>query len=587
MKHRVAAGSNRQPLSKLKGRVIAVLRVIAPKTGRLLSFLASKTVSGLRRRLSGTIDSVAASKAVDRLATRLREEASDAHDLAFVLVRTQEIYGPRGMALRANADHALSDVRLRSIAASEALARVAVRAASALPRNLLAARSRAAEFVSDERLVAVRSKVSGTLTRKALSEKGERLSALLNRQVLTPSDKKTIYQLKAKIIDDLPATAGRVLKTTVVAASRRAKRTFVNAKTVAAAHLVEARLARLLTVDTLRTSLDALARGLGHLVPARAQRVVMTEGNTRRFLSAKGKAQVWYSGFKLWLRKPVTVGMVIEVVVVWAFAITFRWLAFPWSEIGYTSGYGAIFMTAALAARLTVNSPRLWLERPASRQTKEVPKEASKEVNAWIIQTAIARRSLVVHEIEEFLQSNLDGRVKELNLKANAFLMRKKDWKSLQDALYDTFLRGAPPLLFELGHRLGSSVGRDLMRLEDRPGAILSQLEEVSRTLGWGMVSVQGDLARGSKLTFVVRESPFSVAESPLGKNTESCHMLVGMMTGIAEEIFGWPCSSVEQRCARDGGDACKIVVTPALVPTHKERWNLSVLFPVLHPWSR
>jgi predicted hydrocarbon binding protein len=380
------------------------------------------------------------------------------------------------------------------------------------------------------------------------------MSALLNRQVLTASDKSTLYELKDLILDDSTSKEIQLAKARIVArANRRVFR------------------------DTL-VKVFSRARGL---VPDGLNARLLTETNKRRYFSSKKWVLSGYTRFSLWLKKPVTVSTVLACTTVWALAIAFTRFEFPWSEIGYTSGYGAVFLTAVMTARLTVNSPRLWLERPQRR-------EPAKEMNRWILETALARRSLVLHEIEVFLASGSDGRVKEINLKANAFLMRKRDWQSLQDALYDTFLRGAPPLLFELGHRLGQSVGRDLMRLRGKPGTIIAQLEEVSRTLGWGIVSVHGDLARGSKLTFTIHESPFSVAESPMEGNTRACHMLCGIMGGIAEEVYGWPCSSFEQSCIRNGNDACKIVVTPATVPpAQRERWNLSVLFPALYPWTR
>ncbi len=399
----------------------------------------------------------------------------------------------------------------------------------------------------------VRGRISAALNRRAVSKIRLRASALLNRPVLTASDKKTFHGLKTRILDD--STSKRI-------------------------HVAKARIVARANKRTLQDSLKKISCRARSLVPDHLHRRFLTKGNRRRFFALQKRVLSECAGFRLWLRKPVTVGTVVTCMAIWTLAVIFTRFEFPWSEIGYTSGYGAVFMTAVMTARLTVNSPRLWLEHPRR-------KEAAREMNRWLIETTLARRSLVIHEIEEFLASGLDGRGKEINLKANAFLMRKRDWKSLQDALYDTFLRGAPPLLFELGHRLGLSVGRDLMRLGEKPDKLLSRLGEVSRTLVWGIVSVHGDLARGSRLTFTVQESPFCVAESPLEKDTHSCHMLCGMMGGIAEEVYGWPCSSVEQSCTRDGHDSCKIVVTPATAPPdHKERWNLSVLFPTLHPWS-
>jgi predicted hydrocarbon binding protein len=176
---------------------------------------------------------------------------------------------------------------------------------------------------------------------------------------------------------------------------------------------------------------------------------------------------------------------------------------------------------------------------------------------------------------------------RETNIKNHAFLMRKRDWQMLQDAIYDTFLKGAPPLLYEMGLRLGASIAGDLEKLSPKPGAMLSHLEEVSRAAGWGIVSVHGDLGLGTKLTFRIQESPFCACNSPLEKNTYSCHLVSGLVAGVVERIYGWAYTALERKCVRDGHDCCEIVVTQSMAPERPaRRWNLSVLFPVLKPWG-
>ena len=407
-------------------------------------------------------------------------------------------------------------------------------------------------------------------------------STILNRRVLTTSDKRALRRQKSRLVG-LAAGSARLGKSRAMAASRELKGLVSNDSTRKAFFRVEDHVVAWLEPDTLKARLAEASQILVDAIPDEAMRIVMTDRSVRSLNRAKSRAASLYSAFKLWLQRPVTIGTILSVMAVWTLAVAFTRFQPPWSEIGYASGYGAIFMTAAMTARLTVNSKSLYLEH---HRPREAARKAAKEMNSWMIEAAISRRSPVLHEIEEFLGSQRDGRVKELNLKANAFLMRKKDLKSLQDAIYDTFLKGAPPLLFELGRTIGSSVGRDLLRLEDKPQTIFAQISEVSRTLGWGVVSAHGDLARGSRLTFTVRESPFSVGESPFQRNTESCHFLMGVMTGIAEEVYGWPCVTSEEDCVRAGSDFCKFLVTPATVPKNKEKWTLSILFPALFPWT-
>jgi predicted hydrocarbon binding protein len=285
-----------------------------------------------------------------------------------------------------------------------------------------------------------------------------------------------------------------------------------------------------------------------------------------------------YEKFMTWLRTPLTPRSLLPVAAFWALAIIPIRFGLPWSYVSFTSGYGAIIMTALTTARLAVISPKPVPESPETRE----PRDAFYET----VRSASGRRGRVLRELEEFFESDLEMGARETNLKNHAFLMRKRDWQMLQDAIYDTFLKGAPPLLFEMGQRLGTSIASDLEKISPKSGVMLSNLEEVSRAAGWGIVSVHGDLFLGSRLTFKIQDSPFCSCKSPLEKNTNSCHLVSGMLTGIVERVYGWPYTSVERKCVRDGHAHCEIVVTPSMAPERPaRRWNLSVLFPVLEPW--
>jgi len=285
-----------------------------------------------------------------------------------------------------------------------------------------------------------------------------------------------------------------------------------------------------------------------------------------------------YVRFKEWLRTPLTPRSLLPVAAVWALAVIPIRFGIPWTYVSDTSGYAAILMTALTTARLTVSAPRATtgsVRRPEPRY------EGLRDTDRPV------RRGKVLREIEEFFEQDLEMGPRETNIKNHAFLMRKRDWQMLQDAIYDTFLKGAPPLLYEMGLRLGASIAGDLEKLSPKPGAMLSHLEEVSRAAGWGIVSVHGDLGLGTKLTFRIQESPFCACNSPLEKNTYSCHLVSGLVAGIAERIYGWAYTALERKCVRDGHDCCEIVVTQSMAPERPaRRWNLSVLFPVLKPWG-
>jgi predicted hydrocarbon binding protein len=291
-------------------------------------------------------------------------------------------------------------------------------------------------------------------------------------------------------------------------------------------------------------------------------------------------AHTEYAKFKEWLRTPLTPRSLLPVAIVWALAVIPIRFGSPWTYVSDTSGYAAILLTALTTARLTVTAARPIISTSQDRERRH-------EAYSQTTRTGPTRRGKVLQEIEEFFGHELEMGPRETNLKNHAFLMRKRDWQMLQDAIYDTFLKGAPPLLFEMGQRLGASIAGDLEKLSPKPGVMISHLEELSRAAGWGIVSVHGDLGLGTKLTFRVRESPFCACNSSLEKNTASCHLVSGLVAGIVERIYGWSYTALERKCVRDGHDCCEIVVTQSMAPERPaRRWNLSVLFPVLKPWG-
>ena len=261
----------------------------------------------------------------------------------------------------------------------------------------------------------------------------------------------------------------------------------------------------------------------------------------------------------------------------WALAIVPLRFGSPWDSISFPSGLGAILATAVLAKDALKLIPR-----PAAVSPSGAMDSSQTSGDGWS-----ARKSGALPEIEEFFEPRFGlGGPRERNLKLSTFVLRAKDWLMLQQAFYDTFLKGAPPLLFEMGHQVGSSIARDLQQVSPRPGAVLSYFEELSRRAGWGVITVDGDIAQGSRIIMRFQESPFCVCTNSSGKHTDSCHFVSGLASGILEEVYGWPFSTVERKCIMDGESSCEIVATQRMDPKKlKERWNLSVMFPSRHPW--
>ncbi len=391
-----------------------------------------------------------------------------------------------------------------------------------------------------------------------LADERNQIAAKLNGSPMTKSKKKTATDPKGRTSLKLNKTRADFAKTT-----SGFSRFYVRSAT-----RMRFRMRSLELVDATR-----------RLFSASKKRTLTEFANLMTWLRTPMAAHPEYVRFKEWLRTPLTPRSLLPVAAVWALAVVPIQFGLPWTYVSDTSGYAAILMTALTTARLTVTAVRPLAE---SSRYREPSYETTSRTTA-----GAPRRGRVLQEIEEFFEHDLEMGPRETNLKNHAFLMRKRDWQMLQDAIYDTFLKGAPPLLYEMGQRLGTSIAGDLEKLSPKPGATLVHREELSRASGWGIVSVHGDLALGTKLTFKIQESPFCACNSPLEKNTYSCHLVSGLVTGIVERIYGWPYTALERKCVRDGHDCCEIVVTQSMAPERPaRRWNLSVLFPVLKPWG-
>ncbi len=265
----------------------------------------------------------------------------------------------------------------------------------------------------------------------------------------------------------------------------------------------------------------------------------------------------------------------------WALAIIPQRFGSTWDDLSFASGLGAILATAVLtndALKLLPRSSRL-------ADPSAAVENAQTSADAWS-----GRRTGALQDIEEFFEPQFRfGGPRERNLKLSTFVLRERDWMMLQQALYDTFLKGAPPLLFEMGHQVGTSIARDLRKVSPKVEVVLSYFEELSRRAGWGIISLDGDIAGGSRITFRIQESPFCVCANPhAGKDMDSCHFVNGLASGILEEVYGWPYATLERKCVVDGGSCCEVVATQRTDARKlKERWNLSVMFPTRHPWLR
>jgi predicted hydrocarbon binding protein len=88
---------------------------------------------------------------------------------------------------------------------------------------------------------------------------------------------------------------------------------------------------------------------------------------------------------------------------------------------------------------------------------------------------------------------------------------------------------------------------------------IVSFMCNMGREIGWGNFEVEGFDKDGRELVVVVRNSAFAEAYGSAGGGV--CHMIRGVMAGMAAGIFGGDVTSEETHCRAKGDDLCRFVI--------------------------
>jgi predicted hydrocarbon binding protein len=88
---------------------------------------------------------------------------------------------------------------------------------------------------------------------------------------------------------------------------------------------------------------------------------------------------------------------------------------------------------------------------------------------------------------------------------------------------------------------------------------IVAFMCNMGREIGWGDFEVEEFDQQGRELVVIVRNSAFAEAYGSADQGV--CHMIRGVMAGMAAGIFGTDVRSDETHCLAKGDDLCRFVV--------------------------
>ena len=132
-------------------------------------------------------------------------------------------------------------------------------------------------------------------------------------------------------------------------------------------------------------------------------------------------------------------------------------------------------------------------------------------------------------------------------------------WKELRARLEKGFRGKAQAINSEIGSILGSAFADQFMKRVSDPEVLVERMAEVAAAAGWGIFSTSGDTRYGSSFTVTVANCAFcdgeGLADSP------QCDFLVGVVSGIAERVYGTPHRVLETGCTALGECVCRVEV--------------------------
>jgi predicted hydrocarbon binding protein len=132
-------------------------------------------------------------------------------------------------------------------------------------------------------------------------------------------------------------------------------------------------------------------------------------------------------------------------------------------------------------------------------------------------------------------------------------------WATIERELQSTFITGAAVILQRVGYSYGRAMGRAATKQEISPEQTFEAIQTLARESGWGGFTLNsGDLSRG-EARITVRDCFFCLHAR---ESTEPvCHVLVGLVGGMADEIVGVSHRVTEGRCIAKGDAVCEISI--------------------------
>jgi predicted hydrocarbon binding protein len=170
------------------------------------------------------------------------------------------------------------------------------------------------------------------------------------------------------------------------------------------------------------------------------------------------------------------------------------------------------------------------------------------------------RKKVVEPPKEEVYDVDLEhGIVTRKSDGSRVLTMGSHGWATIEKELSTTFITGAAVILQRVGYAYGRSMGRAARNQQTTPEQAFEVMQALGRESGWGQLSLNSGDLFGGQAKIVVKDCFFCLHAR---ESTEPvCHVLAGLIGGIADEIIGGTHRVVEERCIAKGDAVCEIFI--------------------------
>jgi predicted hydrocarbon binding protein len=154
------------------------------------------------------------------------------------------------------------------------------------------------------------------------------------------------------------------------------------------------------------------------------------------------------------------------------------------------------------------------------------------------------------------------------------FILTARSWDSVEQDLFNKLLKGAAPLLSEMGAAYGRATAMDYRSVTTNPENLPAYFEHLGLTAGWGKFAMSGDITKGSKVIIRVWNCVFCRSRNASVGRGDSCHFLMGVCKGIADTVFDSPHYVEETRCCAKANDYCEILIRNS-ADSERSSWSM------------